>query len=117
SEKSEKIRWMTWWHAAAYRKKMRCAGWHPIFPDPSHIEPVLAGAGSTHALAPSHTSTAQIAAPLWPEASQAIGAPSTKTFSSPSRKGIQTSLVVSGSVTITATLSLGVVTWEKSTLM
>lgn len=46
-----------------------------------------------------------------------VGAPSTKTFSSPGANCVQVSLVVSGAVTITATRSLGVVTSEKSTLM
>lgn len=45
------------------------------------------------------------------------GAPSTNTFNSLLAKGVQTSFVVNGSVTITATRSLGVVTCEKSTLM
>src|SRR3954471_6443179 len=45
-----------------------------------------------------------------------IGSPSMKTFISPASKGSQVSLVVNGAVTIMATLSLGVVTWEKSTI-
>src|SRR5450631_1401997 len=44
------------------------------------------------------------------------GNPSRNTFNSPAPKRCQSSLVVNGSVTMMATRSSGVVTWEKSTL-